>query len=111
MIKRLIFPFLVASSTNLYTEFINLDCKANNSYKDLSFNLLLGTETQRATQILKKGQLTMDLKVSNEFYELGQYTDASQSEFITVIRLDRTSLEVIYAKYMELVEPIFCSKV
>ena len=75
MIKKLIFPFLVASSTNLYTEFINLDCKANNSYKDLSFNLLLGTETQRATQILKKGQLTMDLKVSNEFYELGQYTD------------------------------------
>ena len=111
MIKKLIFLFLVASSTNLYTEFINLDGKANNSYKDLSFNLLLGTETQRATQILKKGQLTMDLKVSNEFYELGQYTYASQSEFITVIRLDRTSLEVIYAKYMELVEPIFCSKV
>ena len=53
----------------------------------------------------------MDLKISNKFYELGQYTDASQSEFITVIRLDRTSLEVIYAKYMELVEPIFCSKV
>ena len=68
MIKKLIFLFLVASSTNLYTEFINLDCKANNSYKDLSFNLLLGTETQRATQILKKGQLTMELKVSNEFY-------------------------------------------
>ena len=81
MIKKLICLFLVASSTNLYTEFINLDCKANNSYKDLSFNLLLGTETQSNSNI-EKGQLTMDLKVSNKFYELGQYTDASQSEFI-----------------------------
>ena len=36
--------------------------------------------------------------------------DASQKELISVIKVNRDTLEIEYAKYMELVEPILCIK-
>ena len=113
MIKKinsliLMFLALQISSSSL----INLDCatQTQNSDRKFSFNLLLGTETGKAIQILKKGQLKMDLLVTEKYYELGQFTDASKQDFITVLRLNRDTLEINYAKYMELVEPILCKK-
>jgi len=113
MIKKinslmLMFLAFQISSSSL----INLDCatQTQNSDRKFSFNLLLGTETGKAIQILKKGQLKMDLLVTEKYYELGQFTDASKQDFITVLRLNRDTLEINYAKYMELVEPILCKK-
>ena len=113
MIKKinsliLMFLALQISSSSL----INLDCatQTQNSDRKFSFNLLLGTETGKAIQILKKGQLKMDLLVTEKYYELGQFTDASKQDFITVLRLNRDTLEINYAKYMELVEPILCKR-
>jgi len=113
MIKKinsliLMFLALQISSSSL----INLDCatQTQNSDRKFSFNLLLGTETGKAIQILKKGQLKMDLLVTEKYYELGQFTDASKQDFITVLRLNRDTLEITYAKYMELVEPILCKR-
>jgi hypothetical protein len=71
---------------------------------------LLGTETKKAVQILKKGQLTMDLSIQEEYFEVGQFTDTSQTDLIVVLRINKTTLEIEYAKYMELVEPILCVK-
>lgn len=111
MIKKinslmLMFLAFQISSSSL----INLDCTTQNSDRKFSFNLLLGTETGKAIQILKKGQLKMDLLVTEKYYELGQFTDASKQDFITVLRLNRDTLEINYAKYMELVEPILCKR-
>ena len=113
MIKKinslmLMFLAFQISSSSL----INLDCatQTQNSDRKFSFNLLLGTETGKAIQILKKGPLKMDLLVTEKYYELGQFTDASKQDFITVLRLNRDTLEINYAKYMELVEPILCKR-
>ena len=40
--------------------------------------MLLGTKTKKAIQILKKGQLKMDLSIQEEYFEVGQFTDTSQ---------------------------------
>ena len=63
-------------------------------------------KVKKAVQILKKGQLTMDLSIQEEYFEVGQFTDASQTDLIVVLRINKTMLEIEYAKYMELVEPI-----
>lgn len=110
MIKQSILIFLFVFSMNLKAEMINLECATQNSDRNVSFNLLLGTETGKAVQILKKGQLSMDLSLTDKYFNIGQYTDASQQELISVIKVNRDTLEIEYAKYIELVEPILCIK-
>ena len=101
----LIFSYPISSSS-----LINLKCttQTQNSDRSISFDLLLGTETEKAIQILKKGQLKMDLSVSDKYFKLGQFTDESKKEFITVLRVNRETLEIDYAKYMDLIEPVLC---
>ena len=110
MIKKNILIFLFLISMHSKAEMINLQCATQNSDRNVSFNLLLGTATGKAVQILKKGQLRMDLSVTDKYFDIGQYTDASQQELISVIKVNRDTLEIEYAKYMELVEPILCIK-
>jgi len=52
----------------------------------------------------------MDLSVTDEYFDIGQYTDESKTELISVLKVNRQTLEIEYAKYMELVEPILCIK-
>ena len=112
MTKKNILIFLFLISMHTKAEMINLECKTQtqNSERTNTFSLLLGTETKKAIQILKKGQLTMDLSVQEDYFELGQFTDASQTDLIVVLRINKATLEIEYAKYMELVEPILCRK-
>ena len=110
MIKKIILTILFSFSMYSNAEMIKLECKTQNSYRSISFNLLLGTATGKAVQILKKGQLRMDLSVTDEYFNIGQYTDESKTELISVIKVNRETLEIEYAKYMELVEPILCIK-
>ena len=52
----------------------------------------------------------MDLKISNKYFEVGQFTDATKEDLIPVMKINRKTLVVEYAKYMQLVEPISCTK-
>ena len=110
--KYLSLVLIILISSSLRSEMINLECKtqSQNSERINTFSLLLGTETKKAVQILKKGQLTMDLSIQEEYFEVGQFTDSSQTDLIVVLRINKTTLEIEYAKYMELVEPILCVK-
>lgn len=110
MIKKILMVYFSFISSFLYSEMINLECSTKNSDRTLSFSLLLGTETEKAIQILKKGQLQMDLKISNKYYEVGQFIDATKEDLIPVMKINRKTLVVEYAKYMQLVEPISCTK-
>ena len=83
-----------------------------NKKPKVAFSLTMGVETKRAIQTLKKGNLEMDLLITKEHYELGMYTDGSKSKdkFIPVIKLNTETLNIDYAKYMDLVAPITCLK-
>ena len=63
--KSLSLILIILLSSSLRSEMINLECKTQtqNSERTNTFSLLLGTETKKAVQILKKGQLTMDLSI------------------------------------------------
>ena len=62
-------------------------------------------------QILKKGQLQMDLNITDQYFEIGQFTDESKQDLISVMKINKKTLKIDYAKYMELVEPILCIKI
>ena len=84
--KSLSLIIIILLSSSLRSEMINLECKTQtqNSERTNTFSLLLGTETKKAVQILKKGQLTMDLSIREDYFEVGQFTDASQTDLIVV---------------------------
>ena len=114
MNKAIASILVLICSCFIRAELVSFKCTMNdwnNEPKDV-FSLTLGMETQRAIQTLKKGNLEMDLLVSDEYYELGQFTDATktQDRFIPVIKLNKKTLNIDYAKYMDLVEPISCLK-
>ena len=102
--------FIILASTFLQSEMINLECTTQNGDRSVSFNILLGTETGKAVQILKKGQLRMDLSITDKYFDIGQFTDESKTDLISVMKINIETLEIEYAKYMELVEPILCIK-
>tara|TARA_Y100001970_G_scaffold281245_1_gene391613 strand:+ start:1041 stop:1382 length:342 start_codon:yes stop_codon:yes gene_type:complete len=112
MINNIILVFFLLYSPFIHSEFINLECTTQNENLDrvASFSLLLGTDSKKATQILKKGQLQMDLLITDTHYEIGQYTDSTKSELIAVLKVNKDDLKIEYAKYIELVRPILCIK-
>ena len=111
MIKFFLFLIVSIYTSLVSSEMITLDCSTQNSDRKLSFSLLLGTETKRAIQILKKGQLQMDLNITDQYFEIGQFTDESKQDLISVMKINKKTLKIDYAKYMELVEPILCIKI
>ena len=70
--KNLTLILIILLSSSLRSEMINLECKTQNQNSERinTFSLLLGTETKKAVQILKKGQLTMDLSIQEEYFEV-----------------------------------------
>lgn len=101
-------------SCSATAELLNFKCTMNdwNNEPKTAFSLTLGLETKRAIQSLKKGNLEMDLLDTDEYYELGQFTDATKTKdrFIPVIKLNKKTLNIDYSKYMDLIEPISCLK-
>ena len=69
--KNLSLILIILISSSLRSEKINLECKTQSQYSERinTFSLLLGTETKKAVQILKKGQLTMDLSIQEEYFK------------------------------------------
>ena len=102
----LTFYFSSATSADL----LKLDCsRALNDDRGISFSLLIGTT--KGIQVLKKGRLQMDLKQTDTHYELGQYTDAQKEGFIPVLKVNKETLNIDFAKYMQLDDPLECIKV
>ena len=118
MIKKIAFIVFLLFSSFMKADLIKFQCfmagvgdNWGNKPKVL-FSLTMGVETKKAIQTLKKGNLEMDLLVTKAHYELGMYTDATKNEnrFIPVMKLNRETLNIDYAKYMDLVAPITCLK-
>ena len=118
MIKKIAFILFLVFSSFIKADLIKFQCfmagvgdNWGNKPKVL-FSLTMGVETKKAIQTLKKGNLEMDLLVTKDHYELGMYTDATKSKdrFIPVIKLNKETLNIDYAKYMDLVAPITCLK-
>ncbi len=118
MIKKITFILFLVFSSFIKADLIKFQCfmagvgdNWGNKPKVL-FSLTMGVETKKAIQTLKKGNLEMDLLVTKDHYELGMYTDATRSKdrFIPVIKLNKETLNIDYAKYMDLVAPITCLK-
>jgi len=113
MINKIMIIFFLLFSSFLKSEFINLECATQNENLDriASFSLLIGTESKKATQILKKGQLQMDLLITDTHYEIGQYVDDTKTELIPVLKVNKDDFNIEYAKFIELVRPILCIKI
>ena len=118
MSKKIAFILFFLFSRFIKADLIKFDCfmagvgdNWGNKPKVL-FSLTMGVETKKAIQTLKKGNLEMDLLVTKDHYELGMYTDATKSKdrFIPVIKLNKETFNIDYAKYMDLVAPITCLK-
>ena len=118
MIKKIAFILFLVFSSFIKADLMKFQCfmagvgdNWGNKPKVL-FSLTMGVETKKAIQTLKKGNLEMDLLVSKDHYELGMYTDATKSKdrFIPVIKLNKETFNIDYAKYMDLVAPITCLK-
>lgn len=118
MNKKITFILFVLFSGFIKADLIKFQCVMAgvgdnwNIEPKVAFSLTLGVATKKAIQTLRKGNLEMDLLVSKNHYELGMYTDGSKSKdkFIPVLKLNKETLNVDYAKYMDLVEPITCLK-
>ena len=118
MIKKIVFIVFLLISNFIKADLIKFECfmpGVGDSWGNKSkvlFSLTMGVETKKAIQTLKKGNLEMDLLVTKDHYELGMYTDGTKSKdrFIPVIKLNKETYNIDYAKYMDLVAPITCLK-
>ena len=118
MIKKITFILFLVFSSFIKADLIKFECfmpgvgdNWGNKSKVL-FSLTMGVETKKAIQTLKKGNLQMDLLVTKDHFELGMYTDETKRKdrFIPVMKLNKVTLNIDYAKYMDLVTPITCLK-
>tara|TARA_B100001029_G_scaffold124171_1_gene103407 strand:- start:189 stop:548 length:360 start_codon:yes stop_codon:yes gene_type:complete len=118
MIKKIAFILILVFSSFIKADLIKFQCSmagvGDNWGKKpkVLFSLTMGVETKKAIQTLKKGNLQMDLLVTKDHYELGMYTDETKRKdrFIPVMKLNKVTLNIDYAKYMDLVTPITCLK-
>lgn len=118
MIKKIAFILILVFSSFIKADLIKFQCSmagvGDNWGKKAKvlFSLTMGVETKKAIQTLKKGNLQMDLLVTKDHFELGMYTDETKRKdrFIPVMKLNKVTLNIDYAKYMDLVTPITCLK-
>ena len=82
-------------SSEILSEFMVLECSSTNDWTDkvnLLYTLQIGTDSKKAIQVFKRSQLQMDFKETENYYELGQYTDETRSELIPRLPIDKESL-------------------
>ena len=82
-------------SSKIYSEFIVLECSKLNNWtdkRDVLYTLQIGTGSKKVVQLFKRSQLQMDFKETENYYELGQYTDETRSELIPRLLIDKESL-------------------
>ena len=92
MTRKLFFLLLFSFSTFMNSEMINFECSTQNSYRDFSFKLLLGTATQRAIQTTRRGQMQIDFIITDEYYELGQFIEENKKEILPIIKINKKKI-------------------
>ena len=100
-------------SSKIYSEFIVLDCSKLNNWtdkRDILYTLQIGTGSNKVLQVFKRNQLQMQLKETDSHYEIGQYTDASESKLIPLLKVNKTTLIVDYSN-KEKEQGIYCRRV
>ena len=100
-------------SSKIYSEFIVLECSKLNNWtdkRDVLYTLQIGTDSKKVIQLFKRSQLQMQLKETDSHYEIGQYIDASETELIPLLKINKTSLIVDYSNKESKEEVIYCKK-
>ena len=98
----------------IYSEFIVLDCSKLNNWtdkRDVLYTLQIGTGSKKVLQVFKRNQLQMQLKETESHYEIGQYTDASESNLIPLLKVNKATLIVDYSNQKKGQGIIYCRKV
>jgi hypothetical protein len=106
----LFFGFLL--STEVVGDFLILECSKVSNWidnKDIAFSLQIGTSTKKVLQVFQNRQLQMQLKETVTHFEIGQYTDASETTLIPVLKVNKETLMADYSNLKK--DPIFCKKV
>ena len=101
-------------SSKIYSEFIVLECSKLNNWadkRDVLYTLQIGTGSKKVVQLFKRNQLQMQLKETDSHYEIGQYTDASESNLIPLLKVNKSTLIVDYSNKEEEQEIIYCRRV
>jgi hypothetical protein len=75
------------------------------------YTLQIGTGSKKVVQLFKRNQLQMQLKETDSHYEIGQYTDASESNLIPLLKVNKSTLIVDYSNKEEEQEIIYCRRV
>ena len=100
-------------SSKIYSEFIVLECSKLNNWtdkRDVLYTLQIGTGSKKVVQLFKRSQLQMQLKETDTHYEIGQYIDASESNHIALLKVNKASLIVDYSNKRKEDEVIYCKK-
>ena len=90
-----------------------LECSKLNNWtdkRDVLYTLQIGTDSKKVIQLFKRSQLQMQLKETDSHYEIGQYIDASETELIPLLKINKTSLIVDYSNKESKEEVIYCKK-
>ena len=98
----------------IYSEFIVLDCSKLNNWtdkRDVLYTLQIGTGSKKVLQVFKRNQLQMQLKETESHYEIGQYTDASESNLIPLLKVNKATLIVDYSNKEKGQGIIYCRRV
>ena len=101
-------------SPKIYSEFIVLDCSKLNNWtdkRDVLYTLQIGTGSKKVLQVFKRNQLQMQLKETESHYEIGQYTDASKSNLIPLLKVNKATLIVDYSNKEKGQGIIYCRRV
>jgi len=111
--KNLLIAAVLFVSSSIYAEFFILECSKVEDWtdkRDIVYSLQIGTGSKQVIQVFKKSQLKMQLKETISHYEIGQYTDASETDLIPLLKVNKESLVVDYSNNREVEGLIFCRK-
>jgi hypothetical protein len=117
MFKKLVKYFLLLlslfSTTKIYSEFIILDCSEINNWtdkRDVLYSLQIGTGSKKVIQVFKNNQLQMQLKETASHYEIGQYSDATETELIPLLKVNKETLVVDYSNKTKESSVVYCRR-
>tara|TARA_B110000495_G_C22761768_1_gene446018 strand:- start:306 stop:662 length:357 start_codon:yes stop_codon:yes gene_type:complete len=114
LMKCISLSLMLVLSSKIYSEFIVLDCSKQNNWtdkKDVLYSLQIGTGSKKVLQVFKRNQLQMQLKETDSHYEIGQYIDASESNLIPLLKVNKATLIVDYSNKEKEQGIIYCRRV
>ena len=114
LMKYISLSLIFLLSSKIYSEFIVLECSKLNDWtdkRDVLYTLQIGTGSKKVLQVFKRSQLQMQLKETDTHYEIGQYIDASESNLIPLLKVNKATLIVNYSNKEKEQGIIYCRRV